>query len=671
MRNHKKSILTKFYIVAAFMTLLLSIIIVRIVDIQYFQGDKYREISKELTRKPFTIFANKGNVYAADGNLLATSMSKFTIRMDVMSVAAKTFDKDVYELSQSLANFLGKPTSYFEKKLRNARKFKNRYVLIAKDLGYNDYVKIKKFPIFRLGVYKGGFIAEQKTVRAHPIGKIAERTIGYHDTRGEAGIEGAFVEDLKGEDGLRWKQKIAKGQWKPINDVNEKEPIDGHDVITTLDVNIQDITHHALLRQLEYFEADHGCAVVMETATGEIKAISNLGRTSAGKYYEKRNYAVWESHEPGSTFKLASLMAALDDKVIDTSTVVDTEKGRIFIHGKRVEDSQRGGYGEISAARVFEVSSNVGIVKLIRKHYDDKPEKFLKHLKEYGLTEKIGLPIKGEGKPTFYYPGKPGWSKISLEWMSWGYGIAITPLQTLTLYNAVANNGVMVKPQFIKELRKENRIKKTVKTEILNPQIASPETIKKLKKVLENVVVKGTASTIYSPNFSMAGKTGTAKKFIGKYVNEKGDTIPAGYSNKRYVASFAGFFPADVPKYSCIVVIHDPNKKKGYYGATVAAPVFKEIAQKIYTSTPIKDDIVKENFSSEIIQNLYTSFNKEITENDDIIPNVTGMPAMDAISLLENFGLIVEVKGIGKVKKQSLKKGTPIKKGATIILNLS
>ena len=207
MRNHKKSILTKFYIVAAFMTLLLSIIIVRIVDIQYFQGDKYREISKELTRKPFTIFANKGNVYAADGNLLATSMSKFTIRMDVMSVAAKTFDKDVYELSQSLADFLGKPTSYFEKKLRNARKFKNRYVLIAKDLGYNDYVKIKKFPIFRLGVYKGGFIAEQKTVRAHPIGKIAERTIGYHDTRGEAGIEGAFVEDLKGEDGLRWKQK--------------------------------------------------------------------------------------------------------------------------------------------------------------------------------------------------------------------------------------------------------------------------------------------------------------------------------------------------------------------------------------------------------------------------------------------------------------------------------
>ena len=670
MRDHQKSILTKFYIVAAFMTLLFSLIIFRVIDIQYLQGNKYRKISKDLTRKPFAIEANKGNVYASDGNLLATSMSKFTIRMDVMSVDVKIFDRDVVKLSRNLANFLGKPPEFFEKKLRNARKSKNRYILIAKDIGYNDYMKMKQFPIFKLGVYKGGFIAEHKTVRAHPIGKIAERTIGYHDNRGDAGIEGAFVDYLKGEDGLRWKQKIAKGQWKPINDVNEKEPVQGYDVVTTLDVNIQDITHHALLRQLEYFEADHGCAVVMETATGEIKAISNLGRTSAGKYYEKRNYAVWEAHEPGSTFKLASLMAALDDKMIDTSTVVDTEKGRIFIHGKRVEDSQRGGYGEISAARVFEVSSNVGIVKLIREHYDDKPEKFLDHLKDYGLTNKIGLPIKGEGKPIVYYPGKPGWNKISLEWMSWGYSIAVTPLQTLMLYNAVANNGEMVKPRFIKELRKENRIKKSFQKEVINPQIATPETIKKLKKVLENVVEKGTANNIYSSNFSMAGKTGTAKKYVGRHVNKKGDTIAGGYSNKRYVASFAGFFPADLPKYSCIVVIHDPLKKKGYYGATVAAPVFKEIAQKIYTTTSVDDDLVKEKFSSQKIGDQYSSFYNKI-KNTETIPNVIGMPAMDAVSLLENVGLNVKIKGIGKVKKQSIKKGTLIKKGATIILNLS
>lgn len=671
MKTHKKSILTKFYIVAAFMTLLLFSIIFQVVDIQYFQGEKYRKMSKDLTQKPFTIYANKGNVYSADGNLLATSMSKFTIRMDVMSVNRKLFEKDIKVLSDSLSDFLGKSSSYYEQKLRNARKFKNRYLLIAKDVGYNDYVKMKQFPIFKSGVFKGGFIAEQKTVRAHPIGKIAERTIGYHDARGEAGIEGAFADNMKGIDGSRLKQKIGKGQWKPINNVNEKEPIDGYDVITTIDVNIQDITHHALLRQLEYFEAEHGCAVVMETATGEIKAISNLGRTKDGKYFEKRNYAVWESHEPGSTFKLASLMAALDDKVIDTSTVVDTEKGKIFLHGRKVEDSERGGYGKISAARVFEVSSNVGIVKLIRKHYDDNPEKFLKRMEEYGITKPIGLPIKGEGKPRVPHPKKKGWNKISLEWMSWGYGVAITPMQTLMLYNAVANNGEMVKPRFIKELRKENRVEKVFEKEVVNKQIASPETIKQLKKIMENVVVKGTADNIYSPNFSMAGKTGTAKKYVPRHINEQGDTIAGGYSNKRYVASFAGFFPVEQPKYSCIVVIHDPDKKKGYYGATVAAPVFKEIAQKIYTSTPVENEIVDEDVNPEVTKDEYAVYDKLITGDVKKVPNVNGMTAMDAISLLENFGLKVKVQGVGKVKKQSIKKGALIKKGATIILNLS
>jgi len=669
LKNHKKSILTKFYIVAAFMTLLLFSIVFRVVNIQYVEGDKYRQMSKDLTQKPFTIHANKGNVYAADGNLLATSMSKFTIRMDVMSVDRKIFERDVKALSKSLSGFFGNSTNYYEQKLRNARKLKNRYLLIARNVGYNDYIKVKQFPIFRLGVFKGGFIAEQKTVRAHPIGKIAERTIGYSDDRGDAGIEGAFAEEMQGLDGSRLKQKIGKGQWKPINNVNEQEPIDGFDVITTIDVNIQDITHHALLRQLEYFEADHGCAVVMETATGEIKAISNLGRTKKGKYYEKRNYAVWESHEPGSTFKLASLMAALEDKVIDTATVVDTEKGRIFIHRKKVEDSERGGYGKISAARVFEVSSNVGIVKLIREHYDDKPEKFIKHLENFGLTKKIGLPIKGEGKPIVYRPEDRAWNKISLEWMSWGYGVSVTPMQTLMLYNAVANDGEMVKPRFIKELRKENRIEKVYNKEVINPQIVSPETIKQMKKIMENVVIRGTADNIYSPDFSMAGKTGTAKKFVPRHVNEKGDTISAGYSNKRYVASFAGFFPVDKPKYSCIVVIHDPLKKKGYYGATVAAPVFREIAQKIYTSTPVQREVVPDEFNAQMIKDSYAKNVESI--DDKKVPNVKGMPAMDAISILENVGLKVKVEGEGKVKRQSIRRGTPIRKGATIILKLS
>jgi len=654
------------------MTLFLLAIVFRVFNIQYIQGEKYKQLSTELTIKQDTIYANKGNVYAADGNLLATSMSKYTIRMDVVAVDTNVFEKNIAALSKELSSMFDKPASYYENKLRRAKSRKNRYLLIARNVGYNDYLKMKTFPIFNLGVYRGGFIAEHKTVREHPIGKIAERTIGYDDFRGEAGIEGAFADFMQGENGLRWKQKIAKNQWKPISDVNEKEPVDGHDVITTIDVNIQDITHHALLKQLEIFEADHGCAVVMETATGEIKAISNLGRTSKGKYYEKRNYAVWESHEPGSTFKLASLMAALDDKVIDTSTVVDTEKGKIYIHNRKIEDSHRGGYGKISAARVFEVSSNVGIVKLMKEHYDENPEKFISKLEKYGFTKPVGFQIKGEGKPFIPTPdNKSRWNKISLEWMSWGYGVSVTPMQTLMFYNAIANNGVMVKPRFVKELRKQDKAEKVFKTEVVNPKIASEETLKKVRKVMENVVVKGTAENIYSPNFSMAGKTGTAKKFIPRTKNKDGEWVGGYYSTERYVASFAGFFPAEEPKYSCIVVIHDPDKKKGYYGATVAAPVFKEIAQKIYTTTPIDNQSVKDKTEFAAIDKDYKNYDKKLSKEYSLIPNVEGMNGMDAVSLLENIGLKVEFSGVGKVNYQSLKKGEKLVKGKTIVLKLS
>ena len=654
------------------MALFLLAVIIRVVHIQYVQGERYKKLSTELTIKQDTIKANKGNVYAADGNLLATSMSRFTIRMDVVAaVKNRAFEKNVAGLSKALSKMFGKPIRYYQTKLITAKKRKNRYLLIARNVGYNDYLKMKKFPIFNLGVYRGGFIAEHKTVRAHPIGKIAERTIGYDDYRGEAGIEGAFADFMQGENGLRWKQKIAKNQWKPISDVNEKEPVDGHDVITTIDVNIQDITHHALLRQLEYFDAEHGCAVVMETATGEIKAISNLGRTSKGKYYEKRNYAVWESHEPGSTFKLASLMAALDDEMIDTSTVVDTGKGKIYIHNRKIEDSKKGGYGKISAARVFEVSSNVGIVKLIRKHYDDQPEKFISKLEKFGFTKPIGFRIKGEGIPTVPGPKDERWSKITLEWMSWGYGVSVTPMQTLMFYNAVANNGVMVKPRFVNELRRHDKTEKIFGTEIVNPKIASDETLKKIRKVMENVVVKGTASNIYSSNFSMAGKTGTAKKYIPRHKNEKGETISGHYSTEHYVASFAGFFPADTPKYSCIVVVHDPDKRKGYYGAIVAAPVFKEIAQKIYTTTPIDNQSIDDKLDFTSIENQYSKYNKVINKEYIYVPNVRGMSGMDAVSFLENIGLKVKFTGVGKVKYQSIKNGERLVKGTTIILKLT
>ena len=667
----KKSILNKLYVIVVLMTLFFVVIIFRVFNLQYVEGEKYRKLSLEETTKNDTIFANRGNVYAADGNLLATSMSKFTIRMEVVAVDSEVFEKNIRGLSEALSGLLGKPASYYQNKLREAKRRKNRYLLIARNVGYNDYVKMKSFPIFNRGVYRGGFIAEQKTVRVHPIGKIAERTIGYDDYRGGAGIEGAFADYMEGENGWRLKQKIAKGQWKPINDVNEKEPIDGSDVITTIDVNIQDITHHALLRQMEYFEAEHGCAVVMEVETGEIRAISNLGKTSNGKYYEKRNYAVWESHEPGSTFKLASLMVALEDKVVDTSTVVDCEKGRIYINNRKVEDSKRGGYGKISMGRVFEVSSNVGIVKTIQKYYDKNPEKFTKRIKSFGLDQLTGVKIKGEGKPYIPDPSEKSWSPISLEWMAWGYGVSLTPLQTLAFYNAVANDGKLVKPYFVKELRVGGKVEQSFGTEVLKEKIASQETLDKVRKVMENTIQYGTGKKIYSPNFSMAGKTGTAKKYIPRTKNDKGEYEGGYYSNEKYVASFAGFFPADEPKYSCIVVVHSPKKEKGYYGATVAAPIFKEIAQKIYTSTAINKQFVADKISDEVIDNEYQEYYQNLRKYKTIMPKVTGMSGMDAVALLENMGLKVKFSGVGKVKEQSVENGKKVEKGATIYLKLS
>mgnify|MGYP001945606930 CR=1 FL=1 len=672
MSTEQKDILSRLSIVVVLMALFLLVIFVKIVRIQSLEGEKYRKISTHRTIRKDTIPYNRGNVVSARGSLLATSMSKYNVRMDVVTVSDDVFEKNIHALSVSMSEMFGKSVDYYENYFRKARRSKNRYLLVARNLGYMDYLKIKSFPIFNLGLYRGGFITEQRTVREHPIGKIAERTIGYDNYRGRVGIEGAYTEYLEGSLGWRMKQRIAKNQWKPINDNNEVEPQDGSDIVTTIDINVQDIAHHALLEQLEHFEADHGCVVVMETKTGNVKAIVNLGRTSEGKFFEKRNYAVWESHEPGSTFKVASLLIALEDKVIDTGTVVDTEKGRIFIHGKKVEDSHRGGYGRISAGRVIEVSSNVGIVKLIQEHYKKDPQKFVNGVEDIGLGSKLGLEIKGEGSPYIPNPkDKKRWNGISLEWMAWGYGISLTPLQTLTFYNAIANDGIMVKPKFVSELRTEGKVDQFFETEIINPNVASMETVKKIRRVLEKVVEQGTADNIYTSNFSMAGKTGTAKKYIPEYTDEDGEYHPGHYSNQKYVASFAGFFPADEPKYSCIVVVHSPNKRKGYYGATVAAPVFKKIAQKMYASAPVKKSV--ENVVPEIIElnedieKYYGLLNKE----SNVIPEVRGMAGMDAISILENLGLNVVYEGVGKVRKQSLRKGQKFRKGATIYLKLS
>jgi cell division protein FtsI (penicillin-binding protein 3) len=667
MVEDNKNIILRIYIVAVVIFLMALAIVFKITNIQWVEGDSLRKLAKERSIRNFVIPANKGNIYSSDGSLLATSIPNYTIRFDAMAPDAKDFKKNIKPLSDSLGVLFNKPSSFFQLELTSARTNKNRFYLLARDLSYTEYMRIKSFPLFKLGIYKGGIIIEQKTVRKHPIGEIAQRTIGYERITPEGlpdgkGIEWAFRKYLNGKDGKVLKQKIAKGQWKPIRDVNEVEPQDGYDVISTIDVYIQDIAHHSLLEQLEKYKAEHGCVVVMETKTGYIKAISNLGKSADGTYSETTNYAITESHEPGSTYKLADMMALLEDKKVDTSTVYNTNGGLIFVSGRRVKDSHDGGYGIISLAKGFEKSSNTVMVQAVYSNYKNNPSQFVNHLNAFGLNKPLGLPFQGEGIPRVPQPKDKHWSSMSLPSMAFGYEVSITPLQTLTYYNSVANNGEMVKPQFVSEIKEWNNTIKKFDKIVINPKICSNETLLKLKAVLENVVKRGTAAGLYSKDFSMAGKTGTAQ---ANYATNGG-------ADKHYISSFVGYFPADLPKYSCIVVVHKPDtSNNNYYGADVAGPVFKRIAQKIFTDSPTRNEVKNLDKKNPTQERNYSEYYAKSQEKKNVIPNLKGMSGMDAVALLENLKVKVKIIGVGKVKKQSINPGVAITSVATIILELS
>ncbi|WP_027078896.1 penicillin-binding protein [Maribacter antarcticus] len=663
-----KSILTRLYFVAGALVLFAGAVLFKLVSIQFVDGEKYMALAETRTTRMFTIAPNRGNLYSDDGSLLATSVSKYTIRFDAVTVSDADFKENIKPLSDALAKLFGKTSSHYQQVLRKAKQNKNRYTLVARNLDYTDYIAVKDFPLFKKGPFKGGLIIEQKTKREHPLGKIAERSVGYEriDENGyhtRVGMEGAFSEYLSGIEGQRLKQKIAKNQWKPIGSDNIVEPKDGYDVYSTIDINIQDIAHHALLKQLEQYKADHGTVIVMETKTGEVKAIANLGSTKDGKYYERLNYAIGESHEPGSTFKLMNLVAALEDKVVDTSSVIDTENGTWKLYNHRIKDTKHGGHGKISVAKAFEVSSNVAFAKMMHNGYKDDPEKYVNRLMSMGLHKKLGLPVRGEGIPVLRYPGDKGWSGLSLAQMAYGYEVSITPLQTLAFYNAIANDGELLKPRLIKEVKEWNKSIKKFDKEVLNASICSKETVRKVQQILKDVVEKksGTGNGMYSKNFSMAGKTGTTQT---NYVSKDKDKY-------EYISSFAGYFPADNPKYSCIVVIHKPDKSVGYYGADVSGPVFKSVAQKVYATSPLIDEIyIKDEFDiglDKAYQGYFAHMQKEYVK----VPNLHGMSGMDAISILENLGIEVELKGNGKVYRQSISKGTNIKVVKKIVLELS
>ncbi len=661
-----KNIYLNIYIISVIIILMALGVVWRLFSIQYFQGEELRELAKSRNVRTTEVPANRGNIYSSDGSLLATSVPVYTIRFDAVAPKKEDFEKYIKPLSDSLAKMLNKTSSQYEVMMRMARSNGNRYLLITRDLNYLDYMRIKSFPLFKLGGNRGGFMADQRTIRQHPIGKIAQRTIGYErinedNSYTRVGIEGAYSKYLRGTDGLQIRQKMSKSHYKPINDENEKEPIDGKDIVSTIDVYIQDIAHHALLKQLEYYQADHGCVIVMEAKTGAIRAISNLGRTENGSYYEAVNYAIGEKHEPGSTFKLAGLLALLEHGKADTATVYDTNGGVVKFYDRRVRDSKHGGYGQISLARGIEVSSNTVITQAINEAYKNNPTEFVSYIEKLGMDKPIGIPIVGEAHPYIPKPGKKGWSGVALPWMAFGYGLSLTPLQTLTLYNAVANNGEMVKPMFVSEVKEFNKTIESFDKQVINPQIASPEVIEKVQAILANVVKKGTGRKLYSPNFSMAGKTGTAQVNYGK---GKGRDM-------YYSSSFAGYFPAENPKYSCIVVIHKPDRSKSYYGADVSGPVFKRIAQKIYTDVPFTKEVQNIDAVPTKIESEYESYTTKVNADKESMPDVLGMYVMDAIPLLENLGLKVISNGVGRVRKQSVNAGNKIEKDQTVILDLS
>ena len=574
-----------------FLFLLFSFFLIgKIFYLQNFEVDEKTRNSIEAV-KNIEVESPRGNIYSDNGDLLVSTVIKYELRWDSKIPSKLVYNSNINSLTERLSDFFGQDQNYFKQYLDNARNKNNRYLLIGKNLSITDVEKIKSFPIFNKGIYKGGLIVKENHTRESHLGKIAERTIGYEkiDKEGKylrVGLEGAYTEYLSGKSGLRLMQKIADGQWKPMTPNFEREPVQGYDVHTTIDIEIQDIVHHELLSQLEKFEADHGTMILMETNSGKIKGISNLGRTEKGKYYEKINYGIWESQEPGSTFKLMTLIAALEDGVVSPSDSVETGNGILKFYNKyEVKDSNRRGYGKIPISKAFEVSSNTGMVKFIYDNYKNNPERLVDRLINMKINQKINVDIKGEGEPIIPHPHDDNWNGISLPWMAFGYGVMMTPLQTLTFYNAVANDGEMVKPSFIKSIGAfgEKPIYE-IDREVIMSSICSEETLISVQKMLENVVEKpwGTANNIYDENIKIAGKTGTSQ-------------IDYNLDETQYVSSFVGYFPSDKPKYSAIVVINKPKKSKGYYGNSVAAPVFKNVAKKIMTGIPTEIHISRKD----------------------------------------------------------------------------
>ncbi|MEI8047200.1 MAG: penicillin-binding protein [Bacteroidota bacterium] len=695
--DSRKSILTRVYLVYGFMFVIGLAIIAKILYIQLVEGDMWKAKAEKLSLKYFTIEPNRGNIYDVNGEMLATSVPQFEVRMDAASplIQDSTFNQDVDSLAIYLSGyFKDKTRQEYKSLLVNGRNSKNRYLLIKRKANFDQLKTLRTFPIFRLGKNSGGLITTVQNQRLYPFDKLGYRTLGWfkEGNSNNVGIESAFNSEMQGSAGKRLYQRIPDGNWRPMNRSNEIEPVNGADILTTIDINIQDVAEEALLRQLEFNQADHGCAILMEVKTGEVRAIANLGRTKDGTYAELYNYAIGESTEPGSTFKLFSLLAAFEDGKVGLNDLVDVTGGVTQFGKRTMKDSHMGG-GVMTVQQAFEKSSNVGISKVIYKAYASNQQAFVDRLHSFSVNKRLGLEIKGEGRPQILGTKDGLWSNSSLPWMSIGYEVALTPLQILTFYSAVANNGVMIKPHFVKEIRKAGLPVTSFETQVINPKIASKEAIAMAKIMLEAVVDHGTGSALKNPIYTVAGKTGTAQ-----VAQNRG-----GYNKTNYKGSFVGYFPAENPKYACIVVINNPTQG-GYYGAAIALPVFREIADRVYATDPevgrnwvdtthsTRNNPLYAGNTSDIkylskwlgypmympnagewitlVSDSTGSRFASVAYDKETIPSVIGMGASDAVFRLEKLGVKVQVAGVGLVKKQSLPAGSKILPGTPILLSM-
>ena len=705
----RTNILLRVYLAFGLILLFAIAVVVQLCRVQFVQGKKWKAMADSLSTRYVNVEAARGNIFSVDGSLLATSVPEYEVHMDMLAGGIAD-DKIFYDKVDSLALMLSKfygdrSQSEYSRMLRDARKDGSRYQLIRRAVSFQELKQLRKFPIFNMGKYKGGMIVVQKNKRILPFRALAARTIGYknENVKNAVGLEGAYADYINGENGKRLVQRIAGGVWTPVNNgMDEDVPAkDGADIISTIDVNTQDAAQNALKDQLIKTQADHGCVVLMEVATGEVRAIANFTRTKDGDYQEKLNYAISDAADPGSTFKLATYMTAFDQHKIDTNTIVNTMGGRYKVpKGPTISDVEHDNY-EMTAKKAFEESSNVAAARFIYDHYYSNPQQFTDKLYSYHLNEKLDLQIPGEGTPLIKNPKSRSWNiNYTLPEMAYGYEMKMTPLQMLAFYNSVANNGKMIAPIFVKEIRRLGNTIEQFQARVINPKVCSDATLGKMRALLEGVVTEGTAkNTIRSPFYTVAGKTGTAQ--IANGTRGYGNKAGAGVS-KTYQASFCGYFPADHPKYSMIVVVNNP--KTIYLAALVAGPVFKAIADKVYSADldlnrgslsrmvgNTQQPKVKagNNKAAQLVYNklgIHSLFASNTTSPDvdtsnglpfddekykkGTVPSVTGMGLSDALYVMGNAGYKVSVRGSGVVVRQSVTGGSVIPHGSKILIEL-